>query len=458
MMQLATQRRGERDLAGLVARNPHDDGLRRIGGEDFPQVANTLALELHARHGLRQIQFAAILLHVAADRKVDGKIAQRLVALVVRAVHVALDEPLCGPVVAGNEESANCGQRLQSVRVQVVVRLAGPERVLVQIDSLLFHAAPNHAAESAIANHGGLRPASRRATMPERERLPRSLHGALHGRTIRFDRGAGDPHAINEQGRQTGLVDRRRHVRPPVAVRQRAGESFVADDESKRVAGMRVQQETIAAAGGDLVDDSPDHAGVGPNPRFEGGALGEIELLPGHDRQARTQPLADDARQFAWRPHLRRSQPLDFHCRKGAGVQPNCGNLAAKGVLACLVRTDPEGKLVGRHLGKQRQCLEQEPRGKWKGYILHASVPISSRTCRLSVSFHRLRSITPYGVAKRHEGLASFGSGMPLRAARNNSMGMQPCRSTASWNCRSLCLPGPTISSWRARICRPPIK
>ena len=53
--------------------------------------------------------------------------------------------------------------------------------------------------------------------------------------------------------------------------------------------------------------------------------------------------------------------------------------------------------------------------------------------------------------ANRHAGLASFGSGMPSKAARSNSMGMQPCFSTASWNCRSLFLPGPTISSCRAK-------
>ena len=60
--------------------------------------------------------------------------------------------------------------------------------------------------------------------------------------------------------------------------------------------------------------------------------------------------------------------------------------------------------------------------------------------------------------AHRHAGFASFANGMPTNAARSNSMGMRPCFSTASWNSRSLSLPGPTISSCSARICRPPIR
>ena len=159
VMQLRVQRRRERNVSRMIAGQPQNDGLRRAGGEHFAGVANATAHELHANDALFKVQFAPIGRHFAADRKVNLQIAERLIAFIIFPVHVALDQALGFLVIAHKQQPADLRQRLQSVRVKVVVGFAGPECVLVEVEPLAGRAAPDHCAEPAIADGQSLRPA-----------------------------------------------------------------------------------------------------------------------------------------------------------------------------------------------------------------------------------------------------------------------------------------------------------
>ena len=286
-MQLATQRRRERDLARLVGREPHHDGLRRIGGEDLTRVTNALCSNCTRGHGLGQVQFAAILRHLAVKRKLDRKIAQ------------AAGSSGC---TCRSCRARRAAARRRSCRQCRNRRIAGSD--FSPFGLRLSYGSPDQSVSSFRSIRSFFTPPQ---TMPPSRPLPitdasvqrlagrryQSVSGFPGPSTAPVTATPSDSPALpatrtplaNKASKPLSSIVAATCVQP-VAVRHWVRESLVADDESQRVAGMSVQQETIATARRDLVHDSPAQTGGGTNPRFDGGALGEIELVPGNDRQA----------------------------------------------------------------------------------------------------------------------------------------------------------------------------
>ncbi len=115
VMQLAAECGLERDLPRFVAREPYDDGLRRVRREDFARIPDSLLFKLHSGHGLRKVNLAPVVRDLATVRELDRQVAERLVTLVVLAVHVTLDQLLRLLVLARTQQLTDLRQRLQSL-------------------------------------------------------------------------------------------------------------------------------------------------------------------------------------------------------------------------------------------------------------------------------------------------------------------------------------------------------
>ena len=61
----------------------------------------------------------------------------------------------------------------------------------------------------------------------------------------------------------------------------RSGQNFAADDQTKRIAGMRIEKESIRTSGGYLVKDAARFSPIGFDPGFQTEAAFEVQFVIG---------------------------------------------------------------------------------------------------------------------------------------------------------------------------------
>ena len=159
----AGERRLERELAGPVGLEPDDEHLVGEAAEDLAAIGHAVELVPDRSDGLVQVQLAAVVLDPVVALEPQLEVDEGLVGeLEERDAHeLLLSQGLGLALLALEEEAADLGQVLHGPLVGIVVGLAGPDGVLVDLQSLLGRPAEDHRAQAAVADGQGLVPALR---------------------------------------------------------------------------------------------------------------------------------------------------------------------------------------------------------------------------------------------------------------------------------------------------------
>ena len=151
---------------------PADDDLIDGRGEHLACVADVAHAETGARDGGVEIQRAAVVGCRCASCHRDGDIAHRLIGHLARRPgdHLVHDQPFGFRERSGRDQRSHAGQRLARGGVRRVVRAAGPQRVLVQLEPFVLDAAEHHGPEPPVANRERFDPLRRGLSVPEGQR------------------------------------------------------------------------------------------------------------------------------------------------------------------------------------------------------------------------------------------------------------------------------------------------
>jgi hypothetical protein len=118
------------------------------------RVADLVA---HGGDGTIKVEAALVGRRRALVRELEPHVAQRLVGLVVWALHLLAEfaSPL---VVAGKDGRTNLRQNLLRPGIVPIARAARPERGLVKLEMFRFDAPEDHRAQTTVADRQGLGP------------------------------------------------------------------------------------------------------------------------------------------------------------------------------------------------------------------------------------------------------------------------------------------------------------
>ena len=139
--------------------------------------------------GVVERKFAAIVGEIIVAGEMKPQIAHGLIRHAVGFARARHDfrggEIRRAGVVAGEDASADFGQRLPGGRLIVVVRAAGPDGVLVELQAFLGGAAKHHRGEPAVADGQRLDPLACGLRIPEKQRIgaARSYEDGKKGET-----------------------------------------------------------------------------------------------------------------------------------------------------------------------------------------------------------------------------------------------------------------------------------
>ena len=181
---LAVQGDQEAELRRAVGGQADDDRLIRRAREDLAGEGGVADPVANADDGAVEVQLAAVVRRMLVALHHEPQIAQRLIRLqVARPAHELLVGEVLGFLVAAiADELPHRRQVLERLAVDRVVRPAGPEGILVQLDALGGHSPEDHAAQSAVADGQRLDPLSRGLPVEE-DRPPRVV---LRGNGLRL--------------------------------------------------------------------------------------------------------------------------------------------------------------------------------------------------------------------------------------------------------------------------------
>jgi hypothetical protein len=166
-------RGGQRDVGAdplrLVGGQAHDDervGRRRV---DLTNQRRAAGAKARLRDGLVEVQAALVATHAVQPGEDQQQLGQRLVA---HLLHGLAEQRLVGQllglgVAAGEHQFAHLGQALARPRVGRVVRAAGEEAALVELQPLGVRAAEDHGAQAPVTDRQRLRPFIGGAAVPE---------------------------------------------------------------------------------------------------------------------------------------------------------------------------------------------------------------------------------------------------------------------------------------------------
>ena len=159
----------KRRRAGPVAGQAHDDRLVGRAREDLAREGGVADAVADADDRSVEVQLAAVVGRVLVALENEPQVAERLIRLqVARLPHELLVRQVLRLLVAAlADELPHLRQVRERLGVDGVVRPAGPERVLVQLDALRRHAAEHHPAQAAVADGQGLDPLLRRLAVEE---------------------------------------------------------------------------------------------------------------------------------------------------------------------------------------------------------------------------------------------------------------------------------------------------
>ena len=150
----AGERRLERQLLGPIGLEPDDECLVGEAAEDLAAIGDAVELVPDRSDGLVQVQLAPVVLDPVVALEAQLEVDERLVGeLEERDAHELLPREGLGlALLALEEEAADFGQVLHGSLVGIIVGLAGPEGVLVNLQSLLGRPAEDHRAQAAVAD------------------------------------------------------------------------------------------------------------------------------------------------------------------------------------------------------------------------------------------------------------------------------------------------------------------
>ncbi len=154
----------------LVARQADHHHVVRVRGEDRSLVLRIADAVTHAGQAAIHPECAAVVRCFLVAGESEVQVAQRLVSLLVAgdAHHVLVGQfSRLGELFLA-DQFADLREALVCLRVVVVVRTAGPERVLIEQNAFRLHAAEDHPAETAVADRHRVAPCFRRLTVPKR--------------------------------------------------------------------------------------------------------------------------------------------------------------------------------------------------------------------------------------------------------------------------------------------------
>ena len=188
---------GETDAPGLVRRDPPDQHFVREAGEAFTREGHVADTVAHFGDGGIEVESATITGGARLFGKGQPHITERLICLLPnRDAHELLHGDLfrlplprsrCKPLLASFpplivlfqsagfefelaalvEQLTQPRQILHCPLVLIFVRLAGPERALVELQLLVADAAKHHRPQPPVADGQRLDPPSRRLIIPQ---------------------------------------------------------------------------------------------------------------------------------------------------------------------------------------------------------------------------------------------------------------------------------------------------
>jgi hypothetical protein len=166
---LAVQGHREAELRRPIGAQTHHDllvGRAREGLAREGRVADPVA---DADHGAVEVQLAPVVRELVVAVHEEPQVAERLVGLqVARTPHeLPVGQVLRLLVAPFAQELPHLGQVRERLRVDGVVRPAGPERVLVELDPLRGDAAEHHASQPAVADRQRFHPLRRGLAVEE---------------------------------------------------------------------------------------------------------------------------------------------------------------------------------------------------------------------------------------------------------------------------------------------------
>ncbi|TWG89775.1 hypothetical protein L599_000400000860 [Luteimonas sp. J16] len=185
---VALQAHAQADAAGHVAGQPHRQALGRRRHQRLAPVLHAACLEGRGRDGRIEIELAPVAAGLGDLEEVQHQVAERLVGhLLERPRHQPFVRQRLGlGVAAGEQQAAHPRQCLAHALGRRVVRAAGVQGVVVELDPLIPGATPDHGAQRAVAQRQRLDPLGGGARVPEAEMVPRTrLRGGVDGARIR---------------------------------------------------------------------------------------------------------------------------------------------------------------------------------------------------------------------------------------------------------------------------------
>ena len=163
------ERRLEGETAGFRGRETHHDHLRGPACEHLAAKADAGMVVLDGSHCGIEVQFPAIAVSLNT-RKVQQDVSERLVRLLAHrnAHELAHGEVFGFFLLAGEEQLADRPEVLVRAVMGVVVRLARPDGVFVELDMLVRDLAEDHGAKPAVAHRQGFGPLAGGLAVPQR--------------------------------------------------------------------------------------------------------------------------------------------------------------------------------------------------------------------------------------------------------------------------------------------------
>ena len=141
-------------LPGNARADVRDDHVIGITGERFAVVGHVANVICHVRDRGVQIQFAAIIGEALMPRKMKSQIAKRLIRLLANRIgkKFLANDRRDFLFLLLKHKLADLIEHVTRTVANIIVRLAGPECVFVELNPLIDHAAEDLGAHVAVAD------------------------------------------------------------------------------------------------------------------------------------------------------------------------------------------------------------------------------------------------------------------------------------------------------------------
>ncbi len=152
----------------LIARHAHHNHLIGEAGEHFAGVSYSIDCAAGGRHRAVEVEVTSIARNGVGvrERKIEKQVAEGLVGLGEGTLHL-LGEQVGFGIAFLENQAAHLRQHAQRLGVVRVARLARPERIFIELQTLLLNTAKDHRAQSAIPDRERVDPLPRGSFVPQ---------------------------------------------------------------------------------------------------------------------------------------------------------------------------------------------------------------------------------------------------------------------------------------------------